>query len=160
MPTFREAAERTHRALRPRWRSDKVAANWMQQLERHAFARLGNLPVDAIGRAEVLAVLTPIWTTKPETARRVRRNIRSTLDWCIGQGFVEANLAGETISGALPKMPGVKAHLRALDYRQVSAALATIKNSERLTRHQCVPAVYDLDRGAQWRGEGRTVERD
>ena len=129
IPTFREAAERTHRALAPRWRSRKVAASWMQQLERHAFARLGDLPVDAIGRAEVLAVLTPLWTAKPEIARKVRRNIRATLDWCMGQGYVESNIAGEAIGGALPRMPRQRTHLRAMDYREVAAALDTIKNS-------------------------------
>ena len=129
MPTFREAAERTHRALAPRWRSAKVAASWLQQLERHAFARLGEISVDAIGRAEVLGVLTPIWTTKPEAARRVRSSIRATLDWCIGQGFVESNIAGEAIGGALPRMPRQRTHLRAMDYREVAAALDTIKNS-------------------------------
>ena len=38
MPTFRAAAEKIYAALRPRWRSDKVAVNWMQQLERNAMA--------------------------------------------------------------------------------------------------------------------------
>ena len=129
MPTFREAAERTFETLKPRWRSDKVAANWMQQLERHAFQRLGELLVDKIGREEVLSVLTPIWTTKPETARRVRRNIRTTLRWCHARGYVEHNAAGEVIDGALPSMPAVKAHLRALPYRDVAAALETIEAS-------------------------------
>ena len=35
VPTFREAADKTYQALRPRWRNEKVARNWMQQLERH-----------------------------------------------------------------------------------------------------------------------------
>ena len=129
MPTFREAAEQTYRALRPRWRSDKVAANWMQQLERHAFGRLGGIPVDRIGREDVLRVLTPIWTSKPETARRVRRCIKATLRWCQAKGLIESNVAGETIDGALPKMPAVKKHFRALPYRQVPAALNTIEAS-------------------------------
>ena len=47
MPTFRKAAEMTHASLRPRWRSDKVAVNWMQQLERHAFRCLGDIPVSS-----------------------------------------------------------------------------------------------------------------
>ena len=130
MPTFRAAAEKTYAALRPRWRSDKVAANWMQQLERHAFPRLGELPVDKIGREEVLAVLTPIWTTKPETARRVRRCIKATLQWCRAHGLIEHNAAGEAIDGALPQLPRVKSHLRALPYREVSAALNTIDASQ------------------------------
>ena len=129
MPTFRDAAKKTYKALRPRWRSDKVAANWMQQLERHAFPRLGELPVDKIGREEVLAVLTPIWTAKPETARRVRRCIKATLQWCRAHGLVEINAAGEAIDGALPQLPRVKSHLRALPYREVSAALRTIDAS-------------------------------
>ena len=96
VPTFREAAQHTYEALRPRWRSDKVAANWMQKLERHAMPRLGDIPVDRIGREHVLTVLTPIWTTKPETGRKVRQNIRATLKWCQAHGFVQFNAAGRS----------------------------------------------------------------
>ena len=123
VPTFREAAAATYDALRPRWRSDKVAANWKQQLERHAMRRLGPLHVDAIGRADVLKVLEPIWTTKPEAARRVRRCIKATLQWCVSHGHVEQNMAGEVLDGALPRQPSVKAHLRALPYVDVPEAI-------------------------------------
>ena len=101
----------------------------MQQLERHAFKRLGELPVDRIGREDVLAVLTPIWAVKPETARRIRRHIRATLKWCQAHGRVQFNAAGEAIDGALPRMPAVRAHLRALSYREVSEALDTVDAS-------------------------------
>ena len=129
MVTFRQAAQRTYKTLRPRWRNEKVAANWMQQLERHAFKKLGTLPVDRIGREDVLTVLTAIWTAKPETARRVRRAIRATLKWCQAHGFVEFNAAGKGVDGALPKMPAVKSHFRALPYREVASALETIQAS-------------------------------
>ena len=42
-----------------------------------------------------LTVLTPIWTLKPETARRVRRLIRATLKWCQAHGFAQFNAAGD-----------------------------------------------------------------
>ena len=129
VPTFREAARRTYETLRPRWRNKQVAKNWMQQLERHAFKTLGTLPVDRIGREDVLAVLTPIWTEKPETARRVRRHIRATLKWCQAHGHVQFNAAGEAIDGALPKMPAVKSHFRALPYAEVPSALETVQAS-------------------------------
>lgn len=129
IPTFREAAQHTYKALRPRCRNEKVAINWMQQLERHAMARLGDLLVDRIGREDVLAVLTPIWSSKPETGRRVRRNIRATLKWCQTQGFVTFNAAGEGIDGALPRMPAVKAHFRALPYSEIPEALGIIEAS-------------------------------
>ena len=130
MPTFRDAAKKTFDANLPRWRSDKVAKNWLQQLERHAFKRLGNLHVDNIGREDVLAVLTPIWTSKPETARRIRRSIKATLSWCQANGYLDTNFAGEAIDGALPSMPSVKAHFRSLPYTDIPRAIEIIRNSK------------------------------
>ena len=129
VPLFRDAAQQTYLTLRPRWRNEKVASNWMQQLERHAFDRLGDLPVNRIGKEDVLAVLTPIWSSKPETARRVRRCIRATLQWCQAHGHTSFNAAGEAIDGALPRMAAVKAHFRALPYKELPAALRTIEAS-------------------------------
>ena len=115
--------------LKPRWRNDKHADSWMQTLERYAFPALGGLSVDRIERADVLAVLMPIWGTRPETARRVRQRIRAVLRWAWAHGFITENVAGEAIDSALPAMPAVKAHLRALPYRDVAASLDTIEAS-------------------------------
>ena len=128
-PTFREAAEAVHKANRPRWRNAHHTASWMQTLERHAFATLGSLPVHRIQQGDVLRVLEPIWTTKPETARRVRQRVRTVLAWALAQGYIDSNPADERIDAALPRMPKVKAHLRALDYREVPAALAVVDAS-------------------------------
>ena len=128
-PRFRDAAISTWESLRPRWRSEKAAANWLQQLERHAMKRIGDMPVNRIGREDVLAVLTPIWGKKPETARRVRRYIRATLEWCQAHGFVESNAAGDAINGALPRMAAVKAHYEALPYREISRVLNAVESS-------------------------------
>ena len=128
-PVFREAAKRTYEANRPRWRSEKVAAKWWQAMEKHAFPILGDLRVDRIGREEVLRVLTPLWTSRPEQARKVRQSIRSTLSWALAHAYVEVNVAGEAIDGALPAMPAVKEHLRALPYQEVGPALETVEAS-------------------------------
>ena len=129
MPTFREAAQRTFEANRAGFRSDKHAANWMQQLERHAFPILGNLRVDAIGREDVLKCLTPIWSAKPESARKVRQRIGATLRWAEAHGYIDRN-PSDAIGAALPKQPkGSKEHLRALPYREVGAALETVDSS-------------------------------
>lgn len=130
MPTFREAARAVHQANRPRWRNDKHSAGWMQSLERHAMAVLGNAPIDRIDRPDVLRVLTPIWTSRPETARRVRQRMRTVFRWAMAHGFMESNPAGEAIDGALPPMPKVKAHHRALPYQEVGAALETVESSQ------------------------------
>ena len=129
VPTFREAAVKTFEANRPRWRNVKTAKNWAQQLERHAFDVVGDLPVDQIGREHVLRILTPIWTKRPEVARKLRGRIRTTLAWCQAHGYIEHNVAGEAIDAALPAMPAVAAHYRALPYREVGNALETVEAS-------------------------------
>ena len=128
-PTFAEAAQKTFEALSPRWRNAKVAANWMQRLGCHAMKHLADLPVDEITREDILRVLTPIWTAKPETARKVRRSIKATLGWCQAHGFIQHNSAGEMIDGALPSMPSVKQNYRALPFAEVGAALEIIRAS-------------------------------
>ena len=130
MPTFREAAQAVHEVNKPRWRNAKHIVSWMQMLERHAMPALGNTPLDRLDRGDVLRVLNPIWTTRPETARRVRQRMRTVFQWAIAHGFMEANLAGEAIDGALPPMPKVKAHLRALPYQEVGAAFETVEASQ------------------------------
>ncbi|MDE0062851.1 MAG: integrase arm-type DNA-binding domain-containing protein [Gammaproteobacteria bacterium] len=128
-PTYRVAAKEVYELNRPRWRSDKHAADWWATLERHALPSLGDIKVDAIDRLNVLDVLTPIWTAKPETARRVRQRIRTVMRWALAHGYAQQNPAGEVIDGALPAMPKIKAHLRALPYLEVPMALAAIDES-------------------------------
>ena len=130
VPSFREAAERVFEANRPRWRNAKHTVTWRQSLERHAYPALGNMPVDTIDQEDVLRVLTPIWGTTPETARRVRQRIRTILKWAQAHRFVEHNAAGEAIDGALPAMPKVKNHLRALPYREVGGLVQAVRQSQ------------------------------
>ena len=129
LPTFKQAAEKTFEANRARWRSEVTARNWERGMEKHVLPKIGELRVDQIGRKDVLRVLTPIWTTKPEVARKQRNRIKAVLSWCQAHGFIEHNVAGEMIDGALPAMPAVKEHYRALPYQEVPAALETIDAS-------------------------------
>ena len=129
VPTFREAAESTFEANKTRWRNAKATANWMQQLEKYAFPILGETRVDRVDREHLLRVLTPIWTAKPETGRKVRQRMRATLAWAQAHGFVEHNLAADAISGALPVQKAVQAHFRSLPYQEVTEALGIIARS-------------------------------
>ena len=129
MPTFAEAAAKVHEVNLPRWKNGKHADQWINTLRTYAFPTIGKMSLDRVTRRDVLAVLTPIWTTKPETARRVRQRIRTVLKWAMAHEFVEHNAAGEGIDGALPAMRRFKAHHRALPYAEVPAALETIDAS-------------------------------
>ena len=129
VPTFTQASQRALDANRGRWRNAKTAANWRESLARYAFPVFGERRVDQIGREDVLRVLTPIWSTKPEVARKVRTRIRQTLAWAQAHNYLEHNPAGEAINAALPATKALKTPLRALPYREVGAALDRIAAS-------------------------------
>ena len=71
-----------------------------------------------------------MWTVKPEIARKLRQRMRAVLAWAEAHGHVDRNVAGEAIDGALPAMPSVKQHFRALPHPDVAAALETIADSK------------------------------
>ena len=127
MPTFEEAASKVHALNTGRWRNGKHNAQWINTLRTYAFPVIGKMALDRITRRDVLAILTLIWTTKPETARRVRQRIRTVMKWAQAHEYVEHNPAGDAIDGALPPMPRVKAHFRALPYADIPEALETVE---------------------------------
>ena len=153
-PTFSEAAHAVHEANKPRWRNGKHARAWIHTLERHAFPKIGSKPIDTISRTDVLAILTPIWSTTPETARRVRQRVRTIFRWAMANELIEANPAGEAIDGALPSMPKVKAHLRALPYHEVGSALSTVDESQTspATKHCLKFLILTAARSGEARG--------
>lgn len=130
VPTFRQATAVTCEALRPRWGNGKHGTDWTSSMERYAFPILGDLRVNRIRREDVLRVLTPMWARKPETARRVRQRIRSVLRWAHAHGYVEENMAGEALEGALPSLTARQTHFRALPYPEVPNALKTVNASQ------------------------------
>ena len=129
IPTFREAAEKAYEVLSPRWRSVKTKKNRQQVMERYVFPIMGDSPVNEIGREQVLKILLPVWSSRPEQGRRIRRHIREVLEWCLGFGFVEVNLAGEPINGALPSMRSLKQHHRTIPHDEVGDAIEKVSQS-------------------------------
>ena len=79
--TFKAAAEALIESKRPGWRNAKHAAQWSSTLETYAYPKLGALDVQTVDTDAVLDVLRPIWTTKTETASRVRQRIEAVLDY-------------------------------------------------------------------------------
>jgi len=128
VPNFREAVEQTFEGLKPKWRNDKHASDWLTSVERYAFPVIGEYRVDQVSRADVLQILKPIWSSRPERARRLRQRIRAVLSWGQAHNYIPGeNVAGECIKGALPSLPINKTHFRALPYQEVSAALETVE---------------------------------
>lgn len=85
--TFDKAAEEyiTHNA--DGWTNIKHVSQWRNTLKTYASPVLGRVPVSDITPALVLRVLRPIWSTKTETATRVRGRIEAVLDYAKTLGW-------------------------------------------------------------------------
>ncbi|MBR0651617.1 integrase arm-type DNA-binding domain-containing protein [Roseomonas terrae] len=86
-PTFKEVARDYLTAMTPSWRNAKHAAQWGTTLETYAYPTIGDRPVDAITAEDMLTILSPIWSTKPETATRVRGRVEAVLDAASARGL-------------------------------------------------------------------------
>ena len=130
VPTFGEAVDRVIAIHGAGWtdggRSEK---QWRASLRDYAMWRLGEMPVNRIGTADVMAVLLPIWAEKRETARRVRQRISAVMRWAVAQGYREDNPAGDAIGAALPKTGVRTRHQPALPYTEVRGAMERVRAS-------------------------------
>lgn len=85
--TFDEAARRYIAQHAAGWSNPKHAAQWRSTLATYAHPAIGEMLVRDVELPQVLAVLEPLWTTKTETASRLRGRIEAVLDWAIGRGY-------------------------------------------------------------------------
>ena len=127
--TFEEAARKVHALHLPTWRNAKHGAQFLATLETYTFPRIGRTKVGEVTTADVLAVLSPIWTEKPETAARVRQRIGTVMKWAVAQGWRQDNPA-QSIAEALPKRDKSKQeHRKALGYAEVANCIAAVQAS-------------------------------
>ena len=125
VPTFAEAAARVIELRRPTWSNAKHAAQWETTLATYAHPVIGHKTVDAV----TPAVLTHIWTTKPETASRVRQRMETVMDWAVTHGYRLDNPAGRSLLKVLPSVKRLKEHRQALPYVQVPDAVVRVRES-------------------------------
>jgi integrase len=85
--TFRQCAAAYIESHKAGWRNEKHGAQWLATLEAYVHPIFGDLSVQAVDTGLVIKAIEPIWTTKPETAVRVRGRIESILDWAKARGF-------------------------------------------------------------------------
>jgi integrase len=128
-PTFAEAACAVHAEHRSAWKNAKHAAQWISTLSAYAFPIVGDLRVDHIETPEILRVLSPIWLTKPETARRLKQRIRTVLDWAKAAGFRSGENPVNGVAKGLPRQPDRKQHHSALPYAEIPSFIRALHAS-------------------------------
>ncbi len=137
--SFKKAAEGYIKAHRPGWRNDKHAWQWQQTLDAHVYPVIGDLSVGSVDTGHVTRILEPIWTTKAETAARVRGRIEVILDFATTHGWrTGANPARWKghLQNVLPSRAKVAKveHHAALPWREMGAFMAKLEKQDGTAR--------------------------
>ncbi len=85
VPTFGAFAEEYISGVEQGWRNPIHRQQWRNSLRDHAKPVL-DIPVDQLSTDHVLAVLQPIWMSKPETAKRIRGRLERIIDAAKARG--------------------------------------------------------------------------
>jgi integrase len=130
--TFDACATSFIRAHRPTWKSAKHAEQWSNTIATYASPIVGALPVQDIDTGHIVRVLEPIWTTKHETAGRLRGRIEKILDWAKVRGYRAGDNPARWrghLEQTLPKISRRKRieHHPAMPFDQVPAFLTALR---------------------------------
>ena len=135
--TFRQAAERFIVANRSEWKNTKHAKQWTATFETYVFPIIGDLPIQSVDTPLVSKILEPIWSTLPETARRVRGRIEQVIAAAKARGeFMGDNPATWKghLESVLPRRAktgkGKKKRQPALPHAQLPAFMAALAERE------------------------------
>ncbi len=133
--TFDKCAEAYISAHEAGWRNDKHGQQWRNTLATYASPVFGSVPVQEVDIDLLMKVIEPLWSTKTETARRVRGRLEVILDWAKVRGYRSgenpARWRGhlDHLLPARSKVRMVKHHA-ALPYSEIGAFMKDLRGME------------------------------
>lgn len=130
VPTFEECAKTVHAANLKTWRNGKHTAQWLNTLETYAHPTIGKRQVNKVETGDILKILMPIWTEKPETARRVLQRLRMVLDHATAAGHRSGENPCRIAVIGLPKQVGTVKHFAALPYADVPDFIKKLRSAD------------------------------
>ncbi|WMS44498.1 tyrosine-type recombinase/integrase [Acuticoccus sp. MNP-M23] len=155
VPTFGEASAEFIGSMESGWKNDKHRAQWRSTLSTYCKPMQGK-SVAEIGTNDVLACLTPIWHTKPETASRLRGRVERVLDFARARGWREginpAIWRGH-LSAILPAAGKLKrGHHGAMPYADVPAFMTALAQRHGTAARALAFTVLTAARSGEVRG--------
>jgi integrase len=113
--TFGIAFEEYIEMNRSSWKNESSERQWRQSFKDYINPKIGSLKIEEIKPFHIADLLKPIWTTKSETARRVRGRIELVIDYELARiGVLAINPAqSRFIGNLLPKQKVGETHLEA-----------------------------------------------
>ena len=123
-------AKKVHQINLPTWKNQKFAKQWFSSLEHHVFPTIGKLPISQVTSADILRVLTPIWNTKGDTAKKIKQRLRMIIKWARAQGYFQGDDPVELAEQALPKQLKSDDHHKSLEFEKLPEMISNLKKSK------------------------------
>lgn len=92
-PTFQSFAEDWVELNKSQWSNQKHYRQWLSTLATYAYPVLANVPLCDVSTNHLLEILQPIWSTKVETASRLRERLERILAAAVAKRFIDHNPA-------------------------------------------------------------------
>ena len=137
VPTFETAARAVHKEIAPTLKNEHNKTVWIRAMENHVFPVFGKKTVDAIDSTDILRAIAPIWTKKPDMARKTLTRIRRVMSSVTIAGYRNVQ-AGEItvplpnptagVLDVLPKQPRAEKH-EAMPYSQIPDFIRKVRTS-------------------------------
>ena len=108
--------------------NDDYRRQVFQQVRDYAFPALGERPVNAIKRAEIVDAISAVWLSHETVGKRVRGNIERILDYAVDRGWCEFNSCPPVRS--MPAKARVVTHHAALEPERAPELWRWLKTSE------------------------------
>lgn len=137
--TFDVCAAEYIELQRPMWANEKHAQQWTNTIATYASPLIGKLPIAHIETDDVLNVLKPIWTSKPDTASRLRGRIESILGWATVHGWRSGQNPArfkDHLEHLLPKrQASAQKHHASMPYADVPAFMQKLQSESGMARY-------------------------
>ena len=149
--TFQKAAEIFIASKADGWKNKKHTEQWTNTLKTYAYPVIGAVPCADVTTDQIVDVLRPIWSTKNETATRVRGRIENIMDWAsvMGHRTLEnpARWKGklQVLLPTISKRRRVQHH-PAMPYQDVPALFKTIGENPILSARALVFCILTATR--------------
>lgn len=129
--TFRELAERVHaNQIKPNNRNGKHVEQWLTTLGTYAFPAIGAKPIHTIRRADLIALLEPIWLIKQETARRVLQRMTTVFDYALAMDYLTEGSPVPGVRKALPPQKRKVIHFSAMPWEMVPGFMRALEEAD------------------------------
>lgn len=155
--TFEQCAAAFIAVKENEWKNAKHGAQWRNTLTIYAYPVIGSLLVSHVEQAHILQILEPIWTTKTETASRLRGRIENVLDYATARGYRTGDNPARWRGHLdkllpLPSKVAKVEHHAALPYTEIGTFMANLRQQAGMGARALEFAIITAARSGEVRG--------